>query len=48
MNAATSLDPGNTEEDAARMNRSMETLLQKRVDGLLLMCTETTGHRKMP
>ena len=33
----------NTEEDAARMNRSMETLLQKRVDGLLLMCTE--NHR---
>ncbi|MBL1188650.1 transcriptional repressor PurR, partial [Escherichia coli] len=33
----------NTEEDAARMNRNMETLLQKRVDGLLLMCTE--NHR---
>ncbi|GAA3908946.1 MULTISPECIES: ribose operon transcriptional repressor RbsR [Gibbsiella] len=33
----------NTEEDMARMHRSMETLLQKRVDGLLLMCTE--NHR---
>jgi LacI family transcriptional regulator len=30
----------NTEEDADRMSRSMETLLQKRVDGLLIMCTE--------
>ncbi len=30
----------NTEEDAARMNRSIEILLQKRVDGLLLICTE--------
>lgn len=36
----------NTEEDAARMNRSMETLLQKRVDGLLLMCTE--NYRPSP
>ncbi|CAE1151693.1 ribose operon transcriptional repressor RbsR [Serratia sp. Tan611] len=36
----------NTEEDAARMNRSMETLLQKRVDGLLVMCTE--NHRPSP
>jgi len=33
----------NTEEDADRMSRSVETLLQKRVDGLLLMCTE--NHR---
>lgn len=33
----------NTEEDVARMNSSMETLLQKRVDGLLVMCTE--NHR---
>lgn len=33
----------NTEGDIDRMNRSMETLLQKRVDGLLLMCTE--NHR---
>lgn len=33
----------NTDGDAERMNRSMETLLQKRVDGLLLMCTE--NHR---
>lgn len=30
----------NTEGDVKRMSRSMETLLQKRVDGLLLMCTE--------
>ncbi len=30
----------NTEGDVNRMSRSMETLLQKRVDGLLLMCTE--------
>lgn len=33
----------NTEGDIDRMSRSMETLLQKRVDGLLLMCTE--NHR---
>lgn len=33
----------NTDGDAERMNRSLETLLQKRVDGLLLMCTE--NHR---
>lgn len=31
----------NTEGDEERMNRSLETLMQKRVDGLLLMCTET-------
>ncbi|WP_410754971.1 ribose operon transcriptional repressor RbsR [Erwinia psidii] len=31
----------NTEGDEARMNRSLETLLQKRVDGLLIMCTES-------
>ncbi|AIJ08184.1 MULTISPECIES: ribose operon transcriptional repressor RbsR [Edwardsiella] len=30
----------NTEGDPARMSQSMETLLQKRVDGLLMMCTE--------
>lgn len=30
----------NTEGDACRMNQSLETLLQKRVDGLLVMCTE--------
>ncbi len=24
-----------------RMNRNLETLMQKRVDGLLLLCTET-------
>lgn len=33
----------NTDGDAERMNRSIETLLQKRVDGLLLMCAE--NHR---
>lgn len=31
----------NTEGDQQRMNRNLETLLQKRVDGLLLLCTET-------
>ena len=31
----------NTEGDESRMNRSLETLLQKRVDGLLIMCTES-------
>lgn len=31
----------NTEGDEDRMNRSLETLMQKRVDGLLMMCTET-------
>lgn len=31
----------NTEGDASRMNQSLETLLQKRVDGLLMMCTES-------
>lgn len=31
----------NTEGDVERMNRNLEMLLQKRVDGLLLMCTET-------
>jgi len=31
----------NTEGDEDRMNRSLETLLQKRVDGLLIMCTES-------
>jgi LacI family transcriptional regulator len=29
----------NTEGDVSRMNQSLETLLQKRVDGLLMMCT---------
>ena len=33
----------NTEGDHKRMNSSLETLLQKRVDGLLLMCTEIKG-----
>lgn len=31
----------NTDGDEDRMNRSLETLLQKRVDGLLIMCTES-------
>ncbi|PSN07371.1 ribose operon transcriptional repressor RbsR [Siccibacter turicensis] len=31
----------NTEGDEQRMNRNLEMLLQKRVDGLLLLCTET-------
>ncbi|ORM63456.1 transcriptional regulator RbsR [Pantoea rodasii] len=31
----------NTEGDEERMNRSLETLMQKRVDGLLMMCTES-------
>lgn len=31
----------NTEGDKDRMNRSLETLMQKRVDGLLIMCTES-------
>ena len=31
----------NTEGDEKRMNSNLETLLQKRVDGLLLLCTET-------
>lgn len=31
----------NTAGDEERMNRSLETLLQKRVDGLLIMCTES-------
>ncbi|MEG2115877.1 MAG: LacI family DNA-binding transcriptional regulator, partial [Hafnia sp.] len=29
----------NTVGDVSRMNQSLETLLQKRVDGLLMMCT---------
>ncbi|PHM39706.1 sucrose operon repressor ScrR [Xenorhabdus mauleonii] len=33
----------NTEGSVSRMIRSMETLLQRRVDGLLIMCSET--HR---
>ncbi|WP_169050494.1 ribose operon transcriptional repressor RbsR [Brenneria salicis] len=36
----------NTEGDRARMSRNLETLLQKRVDGVLLMCTES--HRPSP
>lgn len=31
----------NTEGNEQRMNRNLETLMQKRVDGLLLLCTET-------
>ncbi|WP_426578288.1 ribose operon transcriptional repressor RbsR [Xenorhabdus stockiae] len=30
----------NTEGDSVRLTRNMETLLQKRVDGLLIMCSE--------
>ncbi|WP_413736563.1 ribose operon transcriptional repressor RbsR [Sodalis sp. RH21] len=37
----------NTEEDADRMSRSMETLLQKRVDGLLIMCTENNQPSRL-
>ncbi|MGG4664863.1 ribose operon transcriptional repressor RbsR [Providencia vermicola] len=36
----------NTEGDLQRMNHSLETLLQKRVDGLLIMCTEVQGPSK--
>ncbi len=36
----------NTEGDLNRMNHSLETLLQKRVDGLLIMCTEVQGPSK--
>ncbi len=36
----------NTEGDEQRMNRNLETLLQNRVDGLLLLCTET--HQPSP
>ncbi|MCW2256953.1 LacI family transcriptional regulator [Providencia alcalifaciens] len=36
----------NTEGDLERMNHSLETLLQKRVDGLLIMCTEIQGPSK--
>nr|WP_075183374.1 ribose operon transcriptional repressor RbsR [Pantoea sp. 1.19] len=31
----------NTEGDEDRLNRSLETLMQKRVDGLLILCTES-------
>lgn len=31
----------NTDGDEQRMNRNLEMLMQKRVDGLLLLCTET-------
>ncbi|WP_230492793.1 ribose operon transcriptional repressor RbsR [Martelella alba] len=37
----------NTEEDADRMSRSLETLLQKRVDGLLIMCTENNRPSRL-
>ncbi|MEI9747262.1 ribose operon transcriptional repressor RbsR [Moellerella wisconsensis] len=33
----------NTEGDLNRMDHSLETLLQKRVDGLLMMCSEVQG-----
>ncbi|HCN97252.1 MAG TPA: transcriptional regulator RbsR [Leclercia sp.] len=36
----------NTEGDEQRMNFNLETLMQKRVDGLLLLCTET--HQPSP
>ncbi|MGG4609212.1 ribose operon transcriptional repressor RbsR [Providencia sp. Me31A] len=36
----------NTEGDLQRMDHSLETLLQKRVDGLLIMCTEVQGPSK--
>lgn len=36
----------NTEGDEQRMNLNLETLMQKRVDGLLLLCTET--HQPSP
>ena len=36
----------NTEGDLQRMNHSLETLLQKRVDGLLIMCTEVQDPSK--
>ncbi|MBJ7222302.1 MULTISPECIES: ribose operon transcriptional repressor RbsR [unclassified Brenneria] len=36
----------NTEGDPDRMSRSLETLLQKRVDGVLLLCTQ--NHRPLP
>lgn len=35
----------NTEGSSERMHGSLETLLQKRVDGLLLMCTESSPLR---
>lgn len=36
----------NTAEDSNRFNHNIETLLQKRVDGLIMMCTE--GHQLEP
>ncbi|WP_025738951.1 substrate-binding domain-containing protein [Salinivibrio socompensis] len=35
----------NTEGDAERMRASIDTLLQKRVDGLILMCSTLEGER---
>ncbi len=35
----------NTEGDSQRMRASIDTLLQKRVDGLLLMCSTLVGER---
>lgn len=35
----------NTEGDSERMKSSIDTLLQKRVDGLILMCTTLAGER---
>ena len=34
----------NTEGDLERMHSNLDTLLQKRVDGLLLMCSEVEGQ----
>lgn len=39
------LIPCNTEGDSERMKSSIDTLLQKRVDGLILMCTTIAGER---
>jgi LacI family transcriptional regulator len=37
----------NTEGNLERMNSSLETLLQKRVDGLLMMCTESSPRQEL-
>ncbi len=36
----------NTEGNSERMNHSLDTLLQKRVDGLLIMCTDSHQFEK--
>ena len=38
----------NTDGDSARLEKSLQTLLQKQVDGLLLMCTETYSEQHIP